>query len=208
MPNAKSAQRYRGASIEERRATRRSALIEAAIAAEGDRGYRNATVKAVCDEAGVTERYFYESFSNSEALLVASFETVTDILREKMERAAVDAGCSSAKRICAILNAYYGALQENPNAARVFLVEIGGVSPTIDEVLSKSLHSFAALLHDTLADGATVGDPSAADTLLRAGVVGAIVRIALTWIESGYRASVDTVVDAAARLCSVLDATA
>lgn len=37
-------------------------------------GYRNATVKAVCEAAGLTERYFYESFSNSEELLVASFQ--------------------------------------------------------------------------------------------------------------------------------------
>jgi AcrR family transcriptional regulator len=40
-------------------------------------GYRNTTVKAVCEAAGLTERYFYESFANSEALLVAAFDTVS-----------------------------------------------------------------------------------------------------------------------------------
>ena len=56
---------------------RRERLIEGAIRAYGELGYRNTTVKAVCEAAGLTERYFYESFANSEALLVAAFDTVS-----------------------------------------------------------------------------------------------------------------------------------
>src|ERR1700751_6355680 len=68
---------YGGHSTEERRRARRERLIEAATRVYGEVGYRNATVKAVCEAAGLTERYFYESFANSEALLVAAFETVS-----------------------------------------------------------------------------------------------------------------------------------
>lgn len=65
------ARRYRGADADERRAQRRDQLIAAAVQVYGERGYQNATVKAVCEAAGLTERYFYESFANSEALLLA-----------------------------------------------------------------------------------------------------------------------------------------
>ena len=68
---------YRGQSQEQRRAERRARLIEGAIAVYGERGYHQATVKAVCEAAGLTERYFYESFANSEALLIDSYNTVT-----------------------------------------------------------------------------------------------------------------------------------
>src|ERR1700741_2572051 len=68
---------YGGHSTEERRLARRERLIEAATRVYGELGYRNTTVKAVCEAAGLTERYFYESFANSEALLVAAFETVS-----------------------------------------------------------------------------------------------------------------------------------
>jgi AcrR family transcriptional regulator len=43
-------------SQDERRAQRRSQLIAAAIQVYGEIGYRQATVKAVCEAAGLTER--------------------------------------------------------------------------------------------------------------------------------------------------------
>jgi len=67
---------YRGQSQEQRRAERRGRLIAGAIAVYGERGYHQATVKAVCEAAGLTERYFYESFANSEALLIDSYNAV------------------------------------------------------------------------------------------------------------------------------------
>src|ERR1043165_7640115 len=71
------ARNYAGLSAEERREARRERLIEGAIRAYGELGYRNTTVKAVCEAAGLPQRYFYESFANSEALLIAAFETVS-----------------------------------------------------------------------------------------------------------------------------------
>jgi AcrR family transcriptional regulator len=59
------ARNYAGLSADERRLARRERLIEGAIRAYGELGYRNTTVKAVCEAAGLTERYFYESFANS-----------------------------------------------------------------------------------------------------------------------------------------------
>ncbi len=123
------ARRYRGAEAEERRAQRRAQLIAAAVQVYGERGYQNATVKAVCEAAGLTERYFYESFANSEALLLASFETVTHWLLLRIEQAGEDAGGDGEHRALAILRAYFGTLQGEPRSARVFLVEIRGVEP-------------------------------------------------------------------------------
>src|SRR5579871_6430771 len=68
---------YGGQSAEARAEQRRARLIEAAVKVYGAQGYRTATVKAVCEAAGLTERYFYESFENSEALLIAAFDTVS-----------------------------------------------------------------------------------------------------------------------------------
>jgi AcrR family transcriptional regulator len=76
---------YGGHSTEQRRLARRERLIEAATRVYGEVGYRNATVKAVCEAAGLTERYFYESFANSEALLIAAFDTVSHRLIDCLE---------------------------------------------------------------------------------------------------------------------------
>jgi AcrR family transcriptional regulator len=202
MPSSVTSRRYRGSSVEERRAQRREQLLRAALQVYGEQGYRNATVKTVCEAAGLTERYFYESFSNSEELLVASFRAVTHFLLGELEKAGAEAPGGSAERARAMLTAYYAALQYHPQSARVFLVEISGVSPAVDEALEASLRGFGDLLARTLDPR---GRSSAADEpLLRAGVVGGIIHIALSWIASGYSQPVHEVVDAALRLCLVL----
>src|SRR5881628_3068614 len=85
------ARNYAGLSADERRLARRERLIEGAIRAYGEFGYRNTTVKAVCEAAGLTERYFYESFANSEELLIASYDAVTYAVLDEMLGAASQA---------------------------------------------------------------------------------------------------------------------
>lgn len=194
------ARRYRGAEADERRAQRREQLIAAAVQVYGERGYQNATVKAVCEAAGLTERYFYESFANSEALLLASYETVTHRLLHTLERAAEEAGGDSQHRVLAMLRAYFGALQCEPRSARVFLVEIRGVSKLVDEALAVSLCDFGALLARTLGPAGSTPDP-----MLAAGVAGGIVHVALYWIRNGYAPDVDTVARTALQLALVLN---
>ncbi|WP_019448577.1 TetR/AcrR family transcriptional regulator [Cupriavidus sp. BIS7] len=193
------ARRYRGAEADERRAQRRGQLIAAAVQVYGERGYQSATVKAVCEAAGLTERYFYESFANSEALLLASFETVTDLLLQKIELAGEEAGGDGEHRAMAMLRTYFGTLQCEPRSARVFLVEIRGVSKLVDEALGQSLRDFGGLLARVLLPEGEEPDP-----MLLAGVAGGIIHVALYWIRHGYAPDVDTVAATALQLALVL----
>jgi AcrR family transcriptional regulator len=189
--------RYRGAPPEKRRAERRERLIEAAVQVYGARGYRAATVKAVCEAAGLTERYFYESFANSEALLAAAYDAVVHLLLKRLAEAAEEAEGPPAARVRAILTAYFTALRDDPQSARLFLVEAAGVGGEVDEVLSGSLRRFADLIARTLGDAQE-------DPVLRGGVVGGVLHIALGWVGSGYEAPLERVVEAALRLCLLL----
>nr|AYM53695.1 transcriptional regulator TetR family [Cystobacter fuscus] len=194
---------YRGSSAEERKAQRREQFIEAAIRVYGAQGYRHATVKAVCEAAGLTERYFYESFSNSEELLVASFQAVKDFLFGELEKASAGSLGDALERTRTMLQSYYELLQGHPQSARVFLVEISGVSPAVDRALVAALEAFGELLSRTITPRTRGG--AADDPLLRAGVVGGVLHIGLSWISSGYTRPIHEVVGAALRLCLVLN---
>lgn len=50
--------------------------MEAGLDEVGAKGIAHLTMTGVCRRAGLTERYFYESFSNREALLVALLESM------------------------------------------------------------------------------------------------------------------------------------
>ena len=59
---------FKGLSLTERKQARREKLIEAGIQAYGTHGFFAVTVKDICTEAKLTERYFYESSKKSEEL--------------------------------------------------------------------------------------------------------------------------------------------
>jgi AcrR family transcriptional regulator len=190
---------YRGIPQDERRAQRRSQLIGAAVAVYGERGYRQSTVKAVCEAAGLTERYFYESFANSEELLIASFNAVTYSVLEEIKQAGRTGGRSRVARARAMLHTYFAALQREPRSARVFLVEIRGVSRAVDKAFDAALRAIGAQV------GRYVMPPEVpSDPLLEAGIVGGVIHIALRWIEDGYSPDIEVVTDSALRLGMVL----
>lgn len=191
---------YRGQSPEQRRAERRARLLAGALAVYGERGYQQATVKAVCEAAGLTERYFYESFANSEALLIDAYLAVTYRMLGEILRAGEAAGACRTARARAMLRAYFKALQRDPRSARVFLVEIRGVSRAVDQAFDASLRTVGNEVARLLAP------EMLEDELLQAGVIGGVIHIALRWIEAGYRPPIDTVVATALRLGAALPA--
>ena len=182
-----------GKTADERRAERWTLLIHAAASVYGERGYRNATVKMVCDAAGLTERYFYESFSNSEDLLCACFQEAADELLSQVRRAGLQTGGPPMQRVRAGVLVYLSHLQAKPAAAKVFLIEMSSVSGRADALVSSSLDRFAALLVDFLTSGAAgYRDPP---PLLLRGAIGGGLQIAQAWISDGYAAPVEEVAD-------------
>src|SRR3569623_2122422 len=69
---------YGGLAKAERVAPRRARFIAAGIELFGTQGFRGATVRGICAAAGLTDRYFYESFASLEALLAEVYGTVRD----------------------------------------------------------------------------------------------------------------------------------
>jgi AcrR family transcriptional regulator len=63
---------YGGVTGEQRRTKRRAALTEAALDLVADSGWERVTVRAVCARARLNDRYFYESFPDRDALLLAT----------------------------------------------------------------------------------------------------------------------------------------
>src|SRR5689334_11890446 len=93
MPTTRNPQRtYGGVSALERIAARRQKLLDAGLALFGTQGFAATGVKDVCRQAGLTDRYFYESFANSEALFLAVFDRLTDELFGAVAASVGEAG--------------------------------------------------------------------------------------------------------------------
>ncbi|PWR20853.1 TetR/AcrR family transcriptional regulator [Zavarzinia compransoris] len=191
---------YKGASNEARRAERRQKLIEAAVKVYGAVGYHGATVRAICAEAGLTERYFYESFEKGEALLAAAYLAVMERLSGEVMTAiaALPAPIEMGTLVRTALHTYYTLLRENPNEARVFLVEILGVSPAVDTIYWDTIRNVSlAILRFAPGAVTRLSDQGLDLDLFADGLIGAVVQIALGWVRSGYAQPVETVVETA-----------
>lgn len=65
------ARNYGGASAEQRRNRRRAALIDATLDVVAAKGVNGLGVKAICNAAGLNDRYFYEQFRDCDEALMA-----------------------------------------------------------------------------------------------------------------------------------------
>jgi len=72
--NKQAGRIYGGLSLEDRKKQRREQFLQAGINVFGTSGFRSATVRSLCKEAKLTDRYFYESYGNLENLLKAVYE--------------------------------------------------------------------------------------------------------------------------------------
>jgi AcrR family transcriptional regulator len=189
---------YRGASALERQQQRRAQLLDAAIEVFGTTGFHAATVAQICSVAGLTKRYFYESFEDSEALLITAYTRVTDDLRARVSDSALAAGPELEAMAHAGLVAFFEAIDADPRLARITFFEILGVSAEVDAVYRRSTAEFVEVL---LAMGKASFDAeqigTAERTNLATGLVGSILMIAQRWVLEQRRQPLETVVAAA-----------
>jgi AcrR family transcriptional regulator len=183
MTKAKQAEkrRYSGQSFEDRHLDRRERLIRAAVMVAGKVGLDNASVAAICAEAGLTARYFYESFPTREAIFVEAYRTVQNELLNHI--AAAPGSGDTAKRA---LTGFFKAIQERQDLARVFLIDLD------DHGGAMRMASFEGANKLSKAFGLKATHP-----LMLAGIIGAIVDIAKRWIESDFAEPIAKVVEIA-----------
>src|SRR5690349_12773664 len=79
---------YRGVSAADRAAERRTRLLEATLTVWS--GDERVTMTRICAEAGLSERYFYESFRTVDEALTAVMEWIAAEI-ETTAQAAADA---------------------------------------------------------------------------------------------------------------------
>src|SRR6202165_1382300 len=106
---------YGRVSAEDRSAERRRRLLDAGLELFGTKGIAATTIADICDEAGLTKRYFYESFATIDDLAGAVFADITDRLVEQVAP-AIAAGAGVDPR--PPLSVYLGAVLGDPRFAR------------------------------------------------------------------------------------------
>ncbi|WP_396913780.1 TetR/AcrR family transcriptional regulator [Mycolicibacterium sp.] len=188
---------YKGATPAERVGQRRTQLVDAAIDVFGTVGYRAATVDHICARAGLSKRYFYESFTDSEALLLACYERCANEIHHAMAAAVLAAPDNRDAQLRAALAGYFGAIDADQRRARITLLEILGVSPAVDAAYASQTARFASSV-EVLAASAFQASalPKPQLHLIAQGIIGAITTIAAQWLLEHRRRPLSQLIEA------------
>lgn len=206
-PKSSPGRRYRGQSVARRREERRQRLLLAGREVFGSVGFHATTVRMLCKAAGLTERYFYESFESREAIFEAVLEAASSELQGCILRAAAtlppDADAYGLAR--AALSEYYRVMLAEPGLARLLLFEALGVNAHIQRRYYEGFEEFSQLFLTLVAPLASRGDfRLERPEYIAAGLIGAAHQIATHWVLKGYRDPLDDVVESALSIFSAM----
>jgi AcrR family transcriptional regulator len=196
-----SVRTYRGEAPEERRARRRAQLLEAGLELLGTEGWQATTVTAVCERARLTPRYFYESFTDRDELLVAVFDGVIDeVTRAVLAAAPAD----PQETLRATITAFVRVVTEDPRKGRVVFVEAYG-----SEALMKRRYEVTHRMANALARQARAGRRVRKDEARRLQAaslfaVGGLVETMMVWVTGGLDSTADQVIDDYTRFCAAV----
>jgi len=194
-PRAPVARSYRGTSAEERRSARRAQLLAAGLDLLGTDGYQGTTVRAVCARARLTPRYFYESFEDLDALLVAVFDRLVGEASEIVLRAVDETAHDARAKARAAIEGFVRFATDDPRRARVMFVEAVGV-----EALMRRRSAAMSLFAKVIADrgGEFYGAPADADPVLELTaslLAGGLTELLVTWLDGRIAISREELVD-------------
>ncbi|MFD3841794.1 TetR/AcrR family transcriptional regulator [Streptomyces sp. NPDC058642] len=190
--------RYGGKTAEERQALRRGRFLDAALQLFGDTpGYRNTTVAALSEAAGLSTRQFYEEFRTLEDVLAALHLQVNGWAEEAVLTAVADAeSLPLADRVAAIFRAYAANVTGDPRRVRITFVEIIGVSPRLEEQRLARRAGWIDLLCAEANAAVARGEAVPRDYRLPAAAfIGAVNGLLHDWSAGWVDATLDEVVE-------------
>jgi AcrR family transcriptional regulator len=193
---AKKPRLFKGKSPEERRRERRERLVAAGLEAFGTRGFHTVGVRDICAEAQLTERYFYESFPNREALFLEVYRHATELVRAAIEQKVAEAPRDPRAVSRAGLRAFFGALRDEPRIARIILIDVLTISPDVGHQSRLTTESFAVLVGEITRGLVPALEKHGVDpSRIALGLVGSTIFLAMQWAFNGFRETLDDITD-------------
>ena len=170
-----------GFSREQVAHNQRERLIAGLATAVAEKGYRAVTITDVTRQARVSRRVFYENFEGKEECFLAAFEVVVGHLRHLAAEAA-SAQADWADGAVAVARAVLRFFAEEPDLARLCLVESQAAGPAVAARFHETIHALVPYLEQGRGerDGGHELPPTTEDSTL-----GALVLLAGRKVAAG-----------------------
>ena len=173
---------WRGQPHDVRAKTRRAQLIDAGVELLGTEGSAGVTMRAACRHAGLSLRYFYESFSDTDELILAVYDHCNAGLLAIMAGSA-----GKPPPISVALDKAAAHFEDDPRRLRILLRE-----PQSNSLLADHRAAILPALLSTLVGASGAGGPapvSVAQAMSASALSGALTALVLDWADGRLHAS-------------------
>ena len=173
--------RWSGVPLKDRQALRRDELVAAGVQLLGEKSGPAVTVRAACRQAGVTERYFYESFADRDEFVRAVYDDVCTRAMSTLMSATTPR--EAVERFVALM-------VDDPVRGRVLLL-----APAVEPVLVQSgaewMPGFIDLLQRKLTQ---IGDP-VRQKMIATGLIGGLTTLFTAYLDGSLAATREQFID-------------
>jgi AcrR family transcriptional regulator len=181
VTSSQQRRRWSGVPLQDRAALRRDKLVAAGVQLLGDQGGPALTVRAVCRVAGLTERYFYESFADRDEFVRAVYDDVCTRAMSALMSAATPREA---------VERFVGLMVDDPVRGRVLLL-----APAVEPVLARSgaewMPSFIDLLQRKLT---RIGDP-VRQHMVAISLIGGLTALFTAYLDGRLAATREQFID-------------
>ena len=161
-----------------RHAQRRRKLLDVGLELMGTEGAASVSVRSVCRAAQLTDRYFYESFADRDALLLAIYDEVAAEFGSALVEVVGQQHADDEALARAAVVAFVDVMVADPRKGRVLLLEPMAI-PMLSERGLAVAPMFVALVSAQLGDA--VDEQRA--LLTATAVVGALTSLFIRWLD-------------------------
>ena len=181
MPSGQRARRWSGVPLEDRQVLRRDELVAAGVRLLGEASGPAVTVRAVCRQAELTERYFYESFADRDEFIRAVYDDVG---------AKAMSALMSANTPREAVERFVALMVDDPVRGRVLLL-----APAVEPVLVRSgaawMPNFIELLQGKLTQ---ISDP-VRQKMVATGLIGGLTALFTAYLDGRLTATREQFID-------------
>lgn len=161
-------------------------MINAAIAIWSDEGTSAVTMRRVCAETSVNDRYFYEEFGDKDSLLVAAWQTVSDNATATLTQTfqVWTAHPSWTELTRQVATAFMDWMTVHPRYARILLSH-NADNPSIEQRRTQAFHGVVSLVMEAARPRLQPGFDEEGFKMDAVAAVGGFIELLRAW-QSGF----------------------
>ena len=157
-------------------------------------GFSKSKIKDICGIAGLTERYFYESFQNKGDLFYAVYRFMVEEMESDIRAVFERVGIKPIQATAEALGLFLVKYKNDPRIARIQFFEILGVDYKIARQYRVDTLALISRLKDIVCMVFGLSHDQLNDTILAESMAGAIIEVTRGWALDGFKLPVDSIV--------------